>query len=716
MRCPVRKSSTCFNLGISALGWQATVVAAESVTRVCVRALYRAHRFATQLTATLVLVVTRGASKKERKACCTEEEEGKNRSETICALLQISVWGRSPEHRQLWLSACARLRCRCFSLCSICSLRRTIHNPLLNLFVSCLSLVTNSTEGVVFTPLSSKPFAYSTIKLPLVSSLSFFLSFLQLAFLSPFHPSSHLTFRFIVHSLTSVVPPPLRMNTANDAIPQAQMFKPVRPMKSRYPHSHGTAANAVNGNVPPRPTSRQVKRILNKEIGLVMLLLAAHTVSEMNGLEDALSTELVAEAYPFADRPSMNDTFSSRSNSIPTTPAAGKCLQLLDLSEGVSSSPSAESDSSDKYDEEAEDEAVMEEVLSQLSTPSARHQFLQDTDAWEIILSYLPWEEVLNVRGVNKFLFRQSLSFVAVTRLPQTKTPAFFIACREDFDENEMEVEAALQLVQAPWSCPNCGLFNDKRPVCSNIRCQAPRPVSGQRMFFGQLRRNGTVPMVRWLVNYVFNAPSGALLCVENHRNSHTHRGKGCAWPTIQHEETVQHLLQAHHRLFFDNFGGVEGVWVVPRGAETALATEVSKRYNGSHQKHMPRGTIVVELPSLATANNNNKEREEPTKDTKTMAGAPNAVGAHADFTHSRTRAANTPNGFAAAPYSAAGYGYAKGNRAAAKLPSYDHYATNATMESQYNHAAFHMFTVTPAITFVRPGVYRNNPYHPIAF
>jgi hypothetical protein len=44
-------------------------------------------------------------------------------------------------------------------------------------------------------------------------------------------------------------------------------------------------------------------------------------------------------------------------------------------------------------------------------------------------------------------------------------------------------------------------------------------------------------------------------------------------------------------------------VWLVPEGHEGALQTEVSLRNEGSaHVKHMPRGTVVVEVPASTTA------------------------------------------------------------------------------------------------------------------
>lgn len=132
------------------------------------------------------------------------------------------------------------------------------------------------------------------------------------------------------------------------------------------------------------------------------------------------------------------------------------------------------------------------------------------------------------MRRVSKFHFCQSLPFVAVCRLPYTKTPAFFISARDNFDLHEHAIEAALQ---PPQSSANAQARTFTTPQYKNQHTSNNRFVydvpryernvvintdnsynnnnnnningatcnvcPGQRIFLGQLRRNGTVPMIQ---------------------------------------------------------------------------------------------------------------------------------------------------------------------------------------------------------------------------
>ncbi|KPA85798.1 hypothetical protein ABB37_00144 [Leptomonas pyrrhocoris] len=326
--------------------------------------------------------------------------------------------------------------------------------------------------------------------------------------------------------------------------------------------------------VAPRPS----KRMLNREIGVLLLVLAAQTIMGVVNMDNALSTELMAESESFHGRPSLNNKHYSHSSCYySSASSADKEMPYLDVSEGMSSSGTS-SDASESCDDDRDEEDVAAALLaSRLTIPRrANQRFAHDEDVWENIFSSLPWDAATQARELSKFHFGESLAHVTIARMPQSKTVALFIPCPEDLDGDDMAVEAEL----APRLASADGASGS----------------SGQRLFLGQLRRTGTVPMVRWLVNTVFNAPPGALVSVENRRNTRTQRGKGCAWATISDAATVERMLGAHHRLFFDTVDGVEGVWLVPEGYEDALQTEVSLRSEGSaHPKHMPRGTIVVE-------------------------------------------------------------------------------------------------------------------------
>ncbi|GET88612.1 hypothetical protein, conserved [Leishmania tarentolae] len=468
-----------------------------------------------------------------------------------------------------------------------------------------------------------------------------------------------------------------------------------------------TTAGARGCMTPQRPS----KHMLNQEISLLMLILAAQTITGMVNIQDSvLSTELVADAHNFRGRPSLKN--ESHSSSYYSSASSDKHVPFMDMSEGISSSTTG-SHVSEDFDEDGDEEEdiVAYRFASQLTAPHlSKTYFTHNEDVWENIFSFLPWEAAMKVRGVSRFHFRQSLPRVTVARMPQSRMPAIFIPCLEDLDSNEMEIEEELAPQhQTPWSCPHCCLFNAHGTVCGNNRCQQPRPQSGQRLFLGQLRRTGTVPMVRWLVNNVFNASTGALVSVENRRNTHTQRGKGCAWPTINDEATVKRMLGAHHRLFFDSVNGVEGVWLVPEGCEKGLQSEVSMRYNGgAHQKHMPRGTIVVETPSTSFFVAG--PPVEPLSHTK---------GRDMDVTEEmqgdKVRGATGLSYYATTQSTRSDSHY---HTMDARLPPYQpnqetHPATldMATEYYRYNDAARFMPHCAPGVDFVRPGVYRLNPY-----
>ncbi|KAG5479675.1 hypothetical protein CUR178_03438 [Leishmania enriettii] len=458
------------------------------------------------------------------------------------------------------------------------------------------------------------------------------------------------------------------------------------------------------------PAQRSSKRMLNREISLLMLILAAQTITGMVNIQDSvLSTELVADSHSFRGRPSLKS--ESYSSSYYSSASSDKHVAFMDTSEGISSSTGG-SDVSENFDDDSDEEDIVEtRFASQLTAPHRTSiYFTHNEDIWEDIFSFLPWNAALQVRGVSRFHFRQSLPRVTIARMPQSKMPAIFIPCLEDLDSDEMEIEAELAPHhQTQWSCPHCCLFNSQGSVCSNSRCQQPRPQNGQRLFLGQLRRTGTVPMVRWLVNNVFNASTGALVSVENRRNTHTQRGKGCAWPTISDGATVKRMLDAHHRLFFDSVGGVEGVWLVPAGCEMALQSEVSMRCNGgAHQKHMPRGTIVVETPS-----------------TSFFVAAPGAApsnsakGTEVDGTeeiHGDTKGSATGLPYPAATQSSrSDLSY---HSTSTPLPPYpsNQEIDPATRDTAAEYYGFHCLVSfvpyrVPGVDFVRPGAYRLNPY-----
>ncbi|CAD2218464.1 hypothetical protein ADEAN_000595300 [Angomonas deanei] len=397
--------------------------------------------------------------------------------------------------------------------------------------------------------------------------------------------------------------------------------------------------NAQKQSLPPAyhevNTKRSFKKIIGHEISFIMLLLAAQTLSDLGLMNNFLSTELMSDAFRFTGRPSHDDDrFSSSYSSYYSDE---KCYTYSsELSEGVSSSNSnTEGTKSGEDEDEEEEETHRNAALHYVSTRSSATQraFNRNDKVWYNIMGFLSFEENLNIRAVSKFHFRQSLNFAAVMRMPNTGAPAVFIPCRVDLEKNEQVVEDSLSTPKPDsWTCLQCGLYNrdSTATTCAEMYCQAPRPASQCRLFLGQLRRDATVPMVKWLMEEVVQANPQDLIMVENHRNAHTRRGKGCAWPTVRTDTgSADRLLSLHHRLFFDALNGVEGVWWVPNNAESinALEKEANARAAGaSHPKHMPRGTIVVELPA------HYKHTREPSVSTPQAAQPPPYYPATAEY------------------------------------------------------------------------------------
>ncbi|KAH9600597.1 hypothetical protein LSM04_003631 [Trypanosoma melophagium] len=322
--------------------------------------------------------------------------------------------------------------------------------------------------------------------------------------------------------------------------------------------------------------SRRVSgRLTKSEVGALMLLLAADAVSEDGREErDMLSTERLA----------LEMGLVSTNHAPLGSPEIPKNLSDVD----ISASSAGDSDS-------VGERVIIPSQADEEYTNVPTHALLVE-DILLRVMNFLPWESVLRARGVNKFFLRLSLSFLIVCRPPRNTTPALFIPCHEDLMMNEGMIEAQLSSTRGSWVCSECGMLGNFRTLRLKPCCQVSRS-EGQRMFIGQLRRDGTVPMVKWLISTVLQIPSDALISVENHRNKTSNRGKGCAWVTLR-DSAVSSLLKYHHRIFFDSVRGVEGVWLVPSHSREVLAAVASLRGSmPDRAKHMPRNTIVVETP-----------------------------------------------------------------------------------------------------------------------
>lgn len=222
------------------------------------------------------------------------------------------------------------------------------------------------------------------------------------------------------------------------------------------------------------------------------------------------------------------------------------------------------------------------------------------------VCTYLSWRECLKLKALNNAWREATEEVVVQEMLPETATPAFFIRCPEGLLE-DADVEAKLRCQHpAKWRCSTCGFCNSEtRILCGNRSCQIPC-VSHRdcaRLFLGQLRREGTVPFLKWLVEGVFGSPDHPVTIanVENHRQLMTSRGKGCAWVYLTNRAMADTVMQYNHRVFLDvhAWTGREGVWLVEKDAQVALQEAAKVRgYVRGRDLVLPRNTLVVEYPA----------------------------------------------------------------------------------------------------------------------
>lgn len=314
------------------------------------------------------------------------------------------------------------------------------------------------------------------------------------------------------------------------------------------------------------------------DTGIAMLYFAAETaVGEQTEERQMLSTERLALEMGLLN---MNHAPLSS----PEVPKA-----FADFESSVSSAGDTDS-LADRFNNYFQCEDEVRKMFS--ST------FLQEKDLLRV-LSFLPWRCVLQLRAVNKQFLRLSLTFVAVCRLPRCSKPALFIPCQEDLMANESRVEAELSHARGAFICQECGQSLNAGALSLKQCCQSSA-LGMRRLFVGQLRRDGTVPMIKWLLLTVFGLPPSSFISAENHRNKSSNHGKGCAWVVLQNN-AASHVLSYDHRLFFDNVKGVEGVWLVPEEGKEQLAFVAQARGCAQDRsKHMPRNTLVVEVPHSA--------------------------------------------------------------------------------------------------------------------
>lgn len=277
------------------------------------------------------------------------------------------------------------------------------------------------------------------------------------------------------------------------------------------------------------------------------------------------------------------------------------------------------------------------------------------------VVSFLSWREVVALRGVSKQWFQATLNVVSICRMPVSGAPALFIPYPasdvptasshtnnyyRSHNGNHLNHNATPEPLYwssqtTAWMCPNCCATNSPaRASCPRYGCGALSPATwdSQRLFFGQLRRDGTIPFVLWVLRDVAGIADKDIRSIENHRDKLTGRGKGCAWVTVSTHLTnnsslsaspsltsansaAEKLLSLHHRAFFDTIHGVEGLWLTIPKTREELDCEASMRVTSNnnadgfkakyhheaatvsshpslpqnHPRHMPRSSVVVE-------------------------------------------------------------------------------------------------------------------------
>lgn len=356
-----------------------------------------------------------------------------------------------------------------------------------------------------------------------------------------------------------------------------------------------------------------------KEIGMLMVILAAETVADCCIThETALSTEMMASPGGFLSTTPPGTRLVSMRGGFPSDPtvmvaaiAASSTAGDSDtgMSTPTTNSPTDSMPLSATLDRHTPSSAA--------AAATAREQLVMDPAAFAavvgtnaviigLVLSFLPWRTALQLRRVSRTWFRASLSVAALLRMPGTGLPAVFVPCDRPLGAEEGPLEHAL----AP-------------PVDQAASCA----TSGhERLFLGQLRREATVPMVKWLVEHVCGCLPGSLAAVENHRNRVTLRGKGCAWAYVTPAAAAA-IVAFHHRVFYDLVGGVEGCWVVPASEAAALSHEIHVTgYQSNRPRHMPRNGIVCEKPLGAPAH----QRSFAAAGGGAAAGGPHETAPHA--------------------------------------------------------------------------------------
>jgi hypothetical protein len=425
-------------------------------------------------------------------------------------------------------------------------------------------------------------------------------------------------------------------------------------------------------------SSRQHRSVggKQKELGMLMLLLAAETVADCCSKD----TSSVASTSLTSTELFARSTIGMLHNSPSSTRMQNNKVLTPEPYETISSA--GDSDTATPVPESATDDDLdvpergLDFGCSLTIVPSTmaahRRTLSSDSTVIKSVLQHLSWRENLNLRRVNRTWFEASLPQATVCRMPVTGCPAVFLPCRRDLDALEIADETrlstmsapemAMNAIPAPWMCPACGWFNDRRPLCGNRSCHALAPqtegtesamtaASSQRIFLGQLRREATVSLIRWMFEEVLLEPE-ALLLVENHRHKLTNRGKGCAWVYVRSQGTaVESLLSYHRRLFIDNVNGVEGAWIVHPAHTDSMQREVAQRgYAADRPRTMPRNALVTELPLAQVMRMSHHDAAQEVESVSAPAAAarrtmPSALSPYAvPFTASATSGAPLPS------------------------------------------------------------------------
>eukprot|EP00759_Apiculatamorpha_spiralis_P002079 PhF_6_TR10779/c0_g1_i1/m.17311 len=245
----------------------------------------------------------------------------------------------------------------------------------------------------------------------------------------------------------------------------------------------------------------------------------------------------------------------------------------------------------------------------------------------DAIVSFGDMHDLLAWRGINR-AFRDIVP-IDTSSLPSMKGMMFFPFPRHEcyvLPHSSISARtktSSSSVNRATYTqCQRCETWNPStESLCSNPACRVPLI---HRLFIGQLRKEGTAPLLRYLLRFLCRDELG-VVHVESHTNPRqrhmdgTPRGKGCAWLCLATAQDARAVQSLHRRVLvdIDVSTGREGVWVCGPKHVSALASYADHKASQQQQQQpdhvvssvfgvMPRNPLVVEVPLRGSLHNNN--------------------------------------------------------------------------------------------------------------